>query len=346
MAPRLGLKQAVGGSKEASLAVYKDHLSGIDRDVEAGVLSAAEAEGQKAEIGRRILATAREADDTGTAAGRLPIVLGLLVPLVALPVYYVTGHPELGDVPHAQRLADAQKNNDLEAMVAKVEIHMDANPQDVTGWELLMPSYFNMGRYADAANAAGRLIELKGPTAELYSSLSEALTLDNGGMMNEAAIAAANEALKLDSKDPKARYYAALGLMQSGKKDEARAAFTSLLADSPADAPWRDTVQRELAKLEGGGAAPQISADQMKNMANMSPEQRMAVIRSMVDGLEQKLAANDKDVQGWLRLVRSRTMLNEKDKALAALDRARAALKDDQSGLAAIDALAKELNLQ
>ncbi len=39
-----------------NLAVYRDQLAELERDVERGVLSPAEAEAAKSEIGRRILA--------------------------------------------------------------------------------------------------------------------------------------------------------------------------------------------------------------------------------------------------------------------------------------------------
>ena len=48
---------------------------------------------------------------------------------------------------------------------------------------------------------------------------------------------------------------------------------------------------------------------------DMTPEQRQQMIHTMVDGLAERLAANGKDIEGWLRLARARVMLGEKDKA-------------------------------
>lgn len=338
-------------SRLAGISIYKDQLAEIDRDLQRGVLLPAEAEGQRAEIGRRLLALTREGEERARTGLRLPprlgVALAIAVPLLALPVYLKLGAPAVPDVPHAQRLADAEKTGDMPALVARVEEHLKRKPDDAAGWQLLIPIYQNMGRFGDAAEAIARVISLKGSTAELQSDLAEMLTFQNSGMMTDAAIAAAEAGVKQDAKNPKARYYQALGLAQNGKAAEAKAAFSALLADSPADAPWRDTVTREISKLENpGSSAPQISGGQMADAANMSEADRNAMIRTMVDGLDQKLAANGKDLQGWLRLIRARSVLGEKDKAMAALSKARETLKDDSAALAALDGLQTELQLQ
>jgi cytochrome c-type biogenesis protein CcmH len=77
----------------------------------------------------------------------------------------------------------------------------------------------------------------------------------------------------------------------------------------------------------------------------MAPDDRMAMIRSMVEGLEEKLKADGSDPEGWERLIRSRTVLGEMDKARAAYDAAKAALKDKPEALTQLAAMAKELGV-
>ena len=51
------LRSRAGQARDAyNLAVYRDQLAEIDRDVERGIVAPGEAEGARAEIGRRILA--------------------------------------------------------------------------------------------------------------------------------------------------------------------------------------------------------------------------------------------------------------------------------------------------
>jgi cytochrome c-type biogenesis protein CcmH len=55
----------------------------------------------------------------------------------------------------------------------------------------------------------------------------------------------------------------------------------------------------------------------------MSPEQRQAMVRSMVERLAARLDQNPDDKEGWARLAHAYDVLGETDKANAA--RARAA---------------------
>jgi cytochrome c-type biogenesis protein CcmH len=54
----------------------------------------------------------------------------------------------------------------------------------------------------------------------------------------------------------------------------------------------------------------------------MTPEQRQAMIRSMVEGLAQRLETNPADIEGWRRLARAWGVLEETEKAREAWRRA------------------------
>ena len=57
----------------------------------------------------------------------------------------------------------------------------------------------------------------------------------------------------------------------------------------------------------------------------MSADEREAMILSMIDRLEKKLAANPENSEGWRRLARVYQVLGEEKKAAAANKRAEAA---------------------
>jgi cytochrome c-type biogenesis protein CcmH len=172
------------------------------------------------------------------------------------------------------------------------------------------------------------------------------------GMVSAEAHALFTKALALDAKLPKARFFDALALKQEGKTEEAKAAFEAFLKDTPEDAPWRPMLLAEMqdtgAAKPGAAAGNPPGPDQqaMQDAANMSPEDRQAMIRSMVDGLEQKLAANPDDLDGWLRLIRSRAVLGDADKAKASYDKALAHYSGNEDALAQIAALGREMNIQ
>jgi cytochrome c-type biogenesis protein CcmH len=340
------VRSAVGADSDAGLAVFRHQLKELDSDIVAGRVARADAEGLRNELSRRILAAARGQTPSATQnASPRTMALALLVPLTALVTYMQVGKPNMPDVPRAVRLANAQQTGDAEALVAQVEDRLSQKPDDVQGWQLLAPIYMEMGRFGDAAAAQMQIMALTGETAELKTGVAEALTLRDKGLMPELAITAAMDAYRLDAKNPKTQFYHALALSQLGKKDEALAAFNGMLAIAPADAPWRGPVQDQIRRLSASSATPQISEDQAASIKNLAPADQQAMIRGMVDGLDAKLVANGDDLEGWLRLIRARTVLGESDKAAAALAKARELFVSKPDALTAINDLAKELKL-
>lgn len=325
-------------------AVFRDQLAELDRDVERGMIGKAEAEAARNEIARRLLAVSSDVS-TGRSLGGAAVALVsvLVVPAVALPLYFFAGSPHLPDVPRAERIKSAAQTGDFEALIVQVEEHLAKNPDDVKGWEVLAPAYRRVQRWTDAAEAQRNILRLSERTAEALADYGEALVLANNGLVTADAHRIFEEALAADAKLPKARFFDALALKQEGKAAEARAAFEAFLADTPADAPWRPMLLAEMASMEV--APPGPTGEDMAAAASMTPEEQQAMIRSMVDGLEERLAADGSDLEGWLRLIRARTVLGETDRAGKAYADARSRFKDDPQALARLEGLAKEINI-
>ncbi|WP_161957151.1 c-type cytochrome biogenesis protein CcmI [Aestuariivirga litoralis] len=326
-------------------AVFRDQLAELDRDVERGTIGQAEADAARNEISRRLIAASQEAPKKKVSGiAWAAIAATLIVPAVALPLYMKAGNPQLADVPHAERMANAEKNGDMAALVAKVEQHLEANPDDLQGWQILAPLYRRDQRWQDAADAYRNIVRLSPPDAANISDYGEALVMANQGMVPAPAHALFDEALKLDPKFPKARFYDALGLKQEGKTDEAKAAFEAFLKDTPEDAPWRPMLLAEMQDMNA--KPPALDQQTMADAAQMSGADQQAMIRSMVDGLEQKLAANPDNLDGWLRLIRARVVLGDTDKAQAAYKKALETYSGNEDALAQIAALGRDMKLE
>ena len=77
----------------------------------------------------------------------------------------------------------------------------------------------------------------------------------------------------------------------------------------------------------------------------MSPEDRNAMIETMVARLDERLKENPQDAEGWQRLVRSYQVLGKNDAARDALARGVAALGDKTEQAAQLQAFAASLGL-
>jgi cytochrome c-type biogenesis protein CcmH len=328
-------------------AVFRDQLAELERDVERRTIGAAEAEAARNEIARRLIAASSAPASPASQARSRPaiaVAATVLIPLVAVPLYYQAGSPALPDVPLAVRMANAEQSGDYDALIAKVEQHLAKNPDDLSGWKVLAPAYRNGQRWRDAAEAQRNILRLSPPDAANLADYGEALVLAGQGMVTAEAHELFRKALALDPKLPKARFYDALALKQEGKAGEAKAAFAAFLADTPEDAPWRPMLLAEMEDV--ASRPPALDQQTMSDAATMSAADRQAMIRSMVDGLEAKLKANGDDLNGWLRLIRARSVLGDTDRARAALDTARTQFKDNAEALAQLDGLAREVNIQ
>jgi cytochrome c-type biogenesis protein CcmH len=128
--------------------------------------------------------------------------------------------------------------------------------------------------------------------------------------------------------------------------DKARAAESDArraLADDPAKLARLDAGLKEIAASSAAGAPPPATSSAAQaGPAGPTPPQDQTVL-GMVDRLAARLKQDGSDVDGWIRLVRSYTVLNDADKARAAESDARRALANDPAKLAQLDAGLKEI---
>jgi cytochrome c-type biogenesis protein CcmH len=69
------------------------------------------------------------------------------------------------------------------------------------------------------------------------------------------------------------------------------------------------------------------------------------MIRGMVDGLALRLDKSPRDADGWIQLIRSRTVLGDQDAAKAALQKALGIFIDAPQEQSRISAAATELGV-
>ena len=83
----------------------------------------------------------------------------------------------------------------IESMVAQVEAHLEKNPNDGQGWQVVAPVYMRMGRFNDAVRARAN-----GPlprrSAEREADLGEAQAAAANGVVTAEAKATFERALK------------------------------------------------------------------------------------------------------------------------------------------------------
>jgi cytochrome c-type biogenesis protein CcmH len=352
-------------------AVYRDQLGEIDSDRARGLIGAEEAEAARVEVARRLLAadsTARSANRAkpgGTRSKTAMIAIGAALPLLALGIYLTYGSPRLPDQPLAARLADPASDRNLEALVARAEARLRQHPEEGEGWEAIAPVYLSWRRYDDAAQAYAQAIRLLGPSAKRFSGQGQAVVLANNGVVTEDARHALERAHELDQTLIEPRILLAIAKEQDGQFAAAIADWRAILDSTDGEAPWRAMVETRIgaaeahlagkpvagsetpaspqadAAAQGGPSGSDISAAQA-----MNPAERQAMIEQMVGRLAARLDQDGSDLPGWLKLVRAYSVLDRKDAALKALQRAKSQFSGNEQAIEQLDQLAAELGLK
>lgn len=335
---------------ETSVALYKAQLAEIERDERLSFVAPEDAQAAKTEAARRLIAAAETPVDSGSPASPrrvwlISIAVLIFVPALSFSLYATIGRPELPDAPLAARFEIPPARMDLAVAIAKIEGHLVEHPGDGRGYEVLAPVYLRMGRAGDAVHAAHEALRLLGGTADRYALYGETLAYSAKGVVTAGAKQSFEAAAAIDPSAVKPRFFLGLAAAQEGDTARAREIWGKLAAEAPQDAPWAQALRQRMATL--GTELPEAPQDRMAAKIEAMPDAaRMGAIRGMVEGLAARLAQNGQDVEGWLRLVRSYTVLHEASKARAALIDAKRNLAGDPNALARIEALARELGLE
>jgi cytochrome c-type biogenesis protein CcmH len=318
------------------LAIHRDQLAEIARDVARGVLTESEAASARLEVERRLLAAASKpgmaAPEEERAQRPVPaaaLALIVLVPVAAVAVYAMLGAPDLPDAPLASRgverkmLAD-NGDLDMQKVRALLQQRLAADPSSLEGWMLLARTDTSLGDWKSAENDWNRALDLSHDRPDVLSGYGQMQVVAANGVVTPAAADTFKRVLAADPKDGAARYYLALVKAQAGDLDGAIADWQTLLKDAPADTPWRGQVQQTIAAAEQAksrmpvGQAPVAGAPPVGAEAALMalpPEQRDEAIEGMVVGLAARLQAAPGDLAGWKQLARSYLVLNQPAKA-------------------------------
>lgn len=335
---------------------YEDQLKEIERDHARGLISDPEMRAAKAEAARRLIRAAseearptNEVDEPALRRRRAASAIALSsVPLLALAVYGAYGSPELPAQPISARLEQAIDPATLGVAeaIARIETHLAENPEDGRGWEVLGPVYMRQGRFEDAANAYLNALRLLGDEPTRLANLGEALVNIESGVVAERARLAFARAVELDPNQPKALFYLARAAEQEGDIAEARAQYEDIVRRSPPGAAWLPLVNERIAALGGVPIASAIPPEAGAAIAALPEDERLAAIGGMVERLEARLKEDGGSAEEWVRLLRSLSVLGARERAGTALAEARAALAQDMTGLASLNAAAAELGLE
>jgi cytochrome c-type biogenesis protein CcmH len=141
-------------------------------------------------------------------------------------------------------------------MIEGLSQRLEASPGDLDGWKMLGWSYFNTGRFPEAAEAYARAAALAPQDAGLLSHQGEALVRAADGRVTPEAEALFDQSRAIDASDPTAAFYRGLSMFQGGDKAGALAIWTALLPRADEGDAWLPEMRGLIEQT-----APQLGLD-------------------------------------------------------------------------------------
>lgn len=302
-----------------ALAALRRQRQEIEEDYARGALSAQEREAALADLVERYpqeLPAGEAAPEPArsTRPWLAAVVLIVLIPAVAVLLYLKLGSPaalqSAAPSPHAG--ADGPAPLDLEAAVDLLAKKLEQRPDDVEGWTLLARSRYELGRFADAANAFEKANALRPGDATLLADYADTLGMVQNRSLQGKPRTLIEQALKIDPHQRKALALAASAELNENHIAASLAYWERLRAEFPADSQeakqvagiidniksgtTRSTAQQAAEKSEsppvqaaGAALSGKVTlAPALKTKA--SPEDTVFVFARAVDGPRMPLA--------------------------------------------------------
>jgi len=257
IAPLMRPAAPLGRRLDYDMAVFRDQLDEVGRDVERGLLSPEQAESARTEIQRRMLFAA-DADAQAPAApsagsGRLALVIALGVPVFAFAAYGLIGSPTLPDQPYSGRAAQIAELRAqigaIEQTMRRLEETLKADPGDGGNWAMLGRSLRILGRIEPAKEAFRKAIALL-PNAVEPRVEYAGLLIDEAQGLSPEAIGLLREVLVLDPDQMDALFFVAQAEMADGHTEQARVLLGRLAGVLPPGSGDRAEIEQMLERLK------------------------------------------------------------------------------------------------
>lgn len=290
----------------------------------------------------------------------MALVLAALVALAAI-IYSASRSAEPAET--ADKAAPAPPPDPAQT-VAAMRQRLAQDPDNHRGWYLLGFTLQQTGQFGEARQAYRRAMQLQPENPDYISSLAEMILVMGGQGADQEAESLFRRALEFRRDHPAPRYYLAILKDTKGQHKEAVDDLVALLKEAPAGAQWEVQVREAAEKIARANnidiagrlppARPQSAAsaaipgptrEQMEAARNIPPSQQDEMVKGMVDRLATRLQQNPRDERGWMMLMRSRMVQNDREGAAAALRSGVAAFGDDAAVQQRLRAAAGELGI-
>lgn len=236
--------------------VFRARQAELEAELRTGQLSPEQYDQARIELERSFLEEAAVEDSTrprGAGRWALPVV-ALLLPTLAVGLYLQIGAGAAGlqagpgrDL-HAE-MEGLPADHQFDQLVDGLRARLEAEPDDPEGWVLLARTYYELERYAEAAQAFAQASALMPEDAGILVDYADALAAAHGRRLDGAPLALVEQALALDPDHIKGLWLAGTAALQSEDYRRAIHYWERLRARIPDQTRLAEVIDANLASV-------------------------------------------------------------------------------------------------
>ena len=189
----------------------------------------------------------------------------------ALATYWYVGEPQAFDASYVASMspeARAEQNQQapsIDELLPRLQAHLETNPADVQGWQLLTTTLLRLQRFDEAAVAGEKALKLAPDDINVLMLAADAKAMSANGELRGEPLALIDKALAVNPNDIRANWMRGLAANQIGDAATAIRYWEPLLPRLREDPGARQQLQSMLAdarsRLAGGAAASVDQSD-------------------------------------------------------------------------------------
>lgn len=182
--------------------------------------------------------SANEDQQNSKRAGNPKVVLGIgiFVPVFTMAMYFSLGTPQFADI------SKSQIQPEVVTLVDKLELRLQQDPNDLTGWLLLGRSYMVEENIPKAIQAYKKALKLDPKNLRVLLPLADALAIQENGKLNDQAYQLLQTAYEVDNQNTMTLWLLGMAEKQRDNPQKATEYWLSLYDLLPKEHADRTTV--------------------------------------------------------------------------------------------------------
>ncbi|NKB36073.1 MAG: c-type cytochrome biogenesis protein CcmI [Gammaproteobacteria bacterium] len=254
--------------EQSVVEVYRQRFEELERDLTNGTLSSDQVADSRLELEHALLAEIESEqfvseERKNNSDWNLNMAVILLLPILAVSLYYKIGQPDLAskgtDVALSEATDPGTENiPSIEELVVGLEEKLEDNPDDEKGLWMLTRTYMALGRQEDALTAVTHLHSLASEEPAVILLYANVLILNNNNNFSGEPTRLIEQALQLEPQNITGLWLAGMAARQSDDRETAIRYWQELLPLLEGDAAASEQIQQLLQEV---GAQPALDQD-------------------------------------------------------------------------------------